>query len=139
MKTTATRKLEFDAGHRLMNHESKCAHCHGHRYVAEITVEANTLDDVGRVVDFSVIKRELGAWIDAHWDHAMVINERDYDLLDYLKNTEQRHYLMTTNPTAENMAQHLMIEGQKLLSDYGIMITKIRLWETPNCYAEVTR
>ena len=39
MIAVITRKLEFDAGHRVMNHESKCATCHGHRYVLEVTAE----------------------------------------------------------------------------------------------------
>jgi len=138
MKTTATRTLEFDAGHRLVNHESKCAHCHGHRYKAEVTCEADTLDSIGRVIDFSAIKAALGSWIDTHWDHAMVVNETDRDLLDYLRLTKQRHYVMATNPTAENMAEHLMVIGNQLLLTSSIRIVKIKLWETPNCYVEVT-
>lgn len=49
---TVTRVLEFDAGHRVVNHESKCATLHGHRYKVEIVAAAPGLDSLGRVIDF---------------------------------------------------------------------------------------
>ena len=58
-----TRRLEIDSGHRLMKHEGKCRNYHGHRYVFEATVEGPGLDEVGRIVDFSVIKERLGGWL----------------------------------------------------------------------------
>src|SRR5262249_14498003 len=53
---TCTRLLQFDAGHRVYQHEGKCANLHGHRYTAEITAQAEALDKIGRVIDFSVLK-----------------------------------------------------------------------------------
>ena len=47
---TCTRRLTFCAGHRVLGHESKCAHPHGHNYVVYVTAEAEQLDDVGRVM-----------------------------------------------------------------------------------------
>ena len=35
---TITRRLEFDAGHRIPHHANQCRHLHGHRYALEITV-----------------------------------------------------------------------------------------------------
>ena len=35
---TITRKLEFDAGHRIPDHKSQCRNLHGHRYTLEITL-----------------------------------------------------------------------------------------------------
>ena len=35
-----TRRLEFDAGHRIPNHQSQCRHLHGHRYALEVTLVA---------------------------------------------------------------------------------------------------
>ncbi|MEE8246777.1 MAG: 6-carboxytetrahydropterin synthase, partial [Alphaproteobacteria bacterium] len=37
---TVTRRLEIDAGHRVMTHGSKCRHLHGHRYVVEAVCRA---------------------------------------------------------------------------------------------------
>ena len=35
---TCTRRIEFDAAHRVMGHEGKCKHLHGHRYALEARV-----------------------------------------------------------------------------------------------------
>ena len=74
---TVTRKLEWDSGHRVLNHGGKCRHLHGHRYVAEITVEATQLNDLGMVVDFSLIKERVGKWIDENWDHNFLAHPED--------------------------------------------------------------
>ena len=34
----ATRRIEWDMGHRVPEHGGKCRTPHGHRYVAEVTV-----------------------------------------------------------------------------------------------------
>jgi 6-pyruvoyltetrahydropterin/6-carboxytetrahydropterin synthase len=41
-----TRRLEFDAGHRIPDHASQCRHLHGHRYALEITLSGR--DHPGR-------------------------------------------------------------------------------------------
>ena len=51
-----TRRLEFDSAHRVMNHEGKCKMLHGHRYVLEASFSAKKLDELGRVIDFGVIR-----------------------------------------------------------------------------------
>lgn len=72
-----TRRFEFDYGHRVLGHEGKCRHLHGHRGRAEVTVSASELDDLGRVIDFSVIKEKVGSWIDEHWDHNLLLHPED--------------------------------------------------------------
>ena len=74
-----TRRLEWDAMHRIPGHEGKCRAFHGHRYVAEITCAAPTLDALGRVVDFGVIKQRVGTWIDENWDHTAILAAHDTD------------------------------------------------------------
>lgn len=144
-----TRRLEFDAGHRLVGHESKCANLHGHRYRAEITVSAPELDGVGRVVDFSVVKKEVGGWIDEHWDHNMILHVDDplapfgslpdccvnllHDILGAKKPYIMPHAL---NPTAENMAWVLFGIAWELFSDTPLVVEHVRLYETPNCWAD---
>ena len=71
------RQLKFCAGHRLYRHESKCAFFHGHNYRVDLEVVAakggDEVDEVGRVVDFSLIKKRMLGWLDDHWDHAFLI------------------------------------------------------------------
>ena len=136
----ATRILKFDAGHRVVNHESKCRSLHGHEYKAHIFAESDALDSLGRVIDFSVIKEKVGAWIDEHWDHTMILWEQDPDL-DKINSCDKAKPVFVTefNPTAENLALFLINEiCPKLLNGTGVRVSKIILFETSNCYVEVT-
>jgi len=134
---TITRKLEFDAGHRLMGHESKCRNTHGHRYVCEVTATAPGLDGVGRVIDFSVLKAELGGWLDEHWDHGFIFQAGD-PIEPFLRENNQRCYQVPWPPTAEHMASFLLKWFGEMMAHHNITITAVRLWETPNCYALAT-
>jgi len=141
---TCTRRIQFCAGHRVHGHESKCSNLHGHNYVAFITAEATDLDEVGRVIDFSVLKSEVGGWIDDYWDHGMILKETDPALAAVkatpsCANGSQKLYVMRENPTAENMAAHLLSVAGPLLHRFGVAPTKVVLWETENCYAEAVR
>lgn len=133
-----TRRLEFDAAHRVMEHESKCKYLHGHRYVIEASFEAEALDEIGRVIDFGVVKEKLGAWVDRHWDHTAILHEADQALGDAVAvQTGQAVYYLPYNPTAENMARYLLEEiCPEMFSGKGLRCTRIRIWETPNCYAD---
>ena len=135
---TCTRKIEFDAAHRVMEHQSQCKMLHGHRYVIEATFEAAQLDKLGMVIDFGVIKEILGGWIDKNWDHNTILNIADKVLGDEIaKITGQKIYYLNGNPTAENMAEYLHVEiCPKLFLDKNIACKKIKLFETPNCYAK---
>ncbi len=134
---TIVRKLEFDYGHRVLGHEGKCRHFHGHRGVAEIEVVALDLDSVGRVIDFGVVKELVGGWTDVHWDHSLLLHSDDPQLL-HLKSTEERppYVMKFGNPTAENMARELFGIAEQLLSPYQIRVQAVVIWETPACRAE---
>ncbi len=135
---SCTRHIEFDAAHRVMLHESKCKHLHGHRYVIEATFTANALDSLGRVVDFGVIKEKLGGWVDANWDHNTILCVKDKPLGTLIEQElGQRIFYLPTNPTAENLAAYLLeTVCPALFTDDTLRCTRIRLWETPNCYAD---
>src|SRR5574343_934840 len=73
------RSHEICAGHRVVGHESKCRHLHGHNYVFHFHVAPITvpLDDIGRVIDFSVVKSTLCQWLENNWDHRFLHWEND--------------------------------------------------------------
>ena len=60
------RQLKFCAGHRLYQHESKCAFFHGHNYRVDVEVAGESggteVDSIGRIVDFSMIKKRMLVW-----------------------------------------------------------------------------
>ena len=139
MSLELTRRISFCAGHRLLGHEGKCAHFHGHNYVAEITVRSvdDTLDSVGRVVDFAEIKSRLKGWIDTYWDHAFLLWEKDANGIAAIESVDPpRLFLMSANPTAEVMADHLYrVVCPSELSGLGVRCTRVTLWETPESCA----
>ena len=139
---TCSRFLEFDAAHRVMQHESKCRTIHGHRYKIEVIVTADQLDMVGRVIDFGVIKGVLGQWIDDNLDHTAILRFDDPLLESISKDSEsfKKPYTVMFNPTAENLSKHIYEIGNQLLKSHGISVVKVICWETPNCkadYAEI--
>lgn len=135
---TCTRRIEFDAAHRVMGHEGKCRNLHGHRYMLEASFVAERLDSLGRVVDFSVIKERLGGWVDANWDHATILFKKDDRLGGAIEAvTGQRIYYLAENPTAENMAAYILRDiCPALFAGSDVACVRVRLYETPNCYAE---
>lgn len=134
---TCTRRLSWSSAHRVMRHESKCAHLHGHNYQAEITCTAPELDSVGRVIDFGVIKERVGAWIDTHWDHGGIYHEGDHEILQLSRSMGWKVAILPDNPTAEVLARVLMDRAQKLLADAGIRVCRVMVEETDNCSATV--
>lgn len=144
--TTCTRKFSFDAAHRVLRHESKCRSLHGHTYIVEVTCSAKQLDHCQRVIDFSVIKSLVGAWIDDRLDHTTLINSEDEELLEFCESqsTISKHklpYLFKGEPTAENIALHILERAQLLMdtNQHAITVEKVVVHETPNCRAEAYR
>jgi 6-pyruvoyltetrahydropterin/6-carboxytetrahydropterin synthase len=140
-----TRKIEFDAGHRIPNHKSKCRNMHGHRYVLEATVEGNIKEadtissDAGMVHDFSDLKEVMDAAITRPWDHGFLVWINDTDARKALENfSDHKTIILDCIPTAENLvslAAKLISNG---LHDVGsnLKLVKVRLYETPNNWAD---
>jgi 6-pyruvoyltetrahydropterin/6-carboxytetrahydropterin synthase len=140
MLVTCTRRLEWDAMHRIPNHEGKCKAFHGHRYVAEITCTATELDNLGRIIDFGILKSLIGTWIDENWDHTGILMANDTDpaikaIIESNGKYGRPIYLIDAPPTAENIAIELAKVTQKLLINTEIELIALRVWETPNCSA----
>jgi 6-pyruvoyltetrahydropterin/6-carboxytetrahydropterin synthase len=132
-----TKRIEFDAGHRLVKHESKCANLHGHRYAVEVELTLLlSLDDVGRILDFSEIKSVFGKWIDDNLDHAFIVNVHD-PIVDAIISSG-KYFIVEFEPTAENLSLMLLNKAQQLLDCDRFKVSRIKLWETPTSTAEVT-
>ena len=134
-KITATRYHDFSAGHRVHGHEGKCAHLHGHNYRVHFTVQA-PLDDVGRVMDFSSIKDRLCNWLEANWDHKMLIGAADPLLPGLVYLDHDGIVEVPFNPTAENMAEHLLTQiAPAQLEGTGVTLIHVSIEETRKCSA----
>lgn len=150
---TVTRRFVFDAAHRVLGHAGKCRHLHGHRYEVDVTVRPNLgLNDLGMVVDFSVLKEKVGTWIDQYLDHNIILNVRDQlakfwndgdrDPIkdwdgDYLGEVfgGRKPFILEMNPTAENLAELIFHHAKELLIADSIKIVSVTVFETEKCSA----
>ena len=82
------------------------------------------------VIDFADIRDKVKSWIDDNLDHRMILH-RDDPLVPVLEELGEAHYLMDSNPTAENIAAHIY----EMTSSDELQISEVRLWETVNSFA----
>lgn len=143
-----TKKIEFSAGHRLLNYIGKCNSPHGHEYLAEITISASRgYNKNSMVIDFGDVKEHVKSWIDLKWDHGFLLNSNDTSLIESLKSAPytcpdypKLYIFDNVNPTAEMMARELYekvvhpifsgIDKDRLVAAYSVTI-----WETPSSCA----
>ena len=121
-----TKTFDFCYGHRLLRYEGKCRHLHGHNGRVEVDVVADSLDGLGMVVDFGEISANLKQWVDANLDHRMLLCRED-PVAAMLGEAGEPLFLMDDNPTAENIARLIFLEGRRC----GLDVAEVRLWETP--------
>ena len=140
-----TRRLEFDAGHRLPNHKSQCRNIHGHRYALEITLSSDVIReegaaDDGMVMDFGDIKRIANEKLVDLWDHAFLVHRGDNVMIDFLAAISgHKTVILDVVPTAENLAQAAFAILKDAYHDrfgHVLELTRVRLYETPNCWAD---
>ena len=144
---TITRKLEFDAGHRIPDHKSQCRNLHGHRYTLEITligavIEEEGSSDNGMIMDFSEIKALAKLHLVDVWDHAFLVYEKDHTMRAFL-DTLPGHKTVVIDkiPTVENLARtayNILKVAYKDHFGTGLHLEKLVLHETPNCWAEIS-
>ncbi len=135
-----TKKIEFDAAHRIIGHDGGCQMVHGHRYVVKITFESSDVDKMGMVIDFRIIKAKFKDWIDKNWDHNIILHVDDRQLGEMIASyTQQKVFYMQQNPTAENIAIYLHKNVlPNVFSDlphYIKSCTQIEVCETPTSTA----
>jgi 6-pyruvoyltetrahydropterin/6-carboxytetrahydropterin synthase len=140
-----TRRLEFDAGHRIPDHASQCRHLHGHRYAIEITLRGRIIDRAGdaangMVMDFSQVKSLAEQHLVSLWDHAFLAYRGDAQVVSLLAQIpNHKTVLLDRVPTAENLASLAFgILSEVYQDKYGndLRLEKVRLYETPNCWAD---
>ena len=136
-----TRKFEFATAHRLQDHEGVCANLHGHNYQLEVSVATEVaLDKIGRVVDFSELKKIVNTFLDANLDHTTIYKEGD-PVMEQVSLVLESYGLkkplaFEKNPTVEVMAQYILGELQKRMPS-NIIVTQIKLYETSNSFVVV--
>ena len=143
-----TRRLEFDAGHRIPDHASQCRHLHGHRYAIEITLAGDVINKAGdaangMVMDFSEVKSLATQHVVDAWDHAFLVYAGDRAVVEFLQSLPgHKTVILDCIPTAENLARLAFRLLDAVYRDtYGnhLRLHQVRLYETPNCWADALR
>ena len=109
-----TVKGHFDAAHALRGYPGECKNLHGHTWDVEVTVAAETLDEIGIVYDFKSLKEDLGSVLDSY-DHAYLNDVEPFDVL---------------NPTAENLAK-VVYDRLVTTVDQRVNVVEVVIWESP--------
>ena len=135
-----TKRIEFDAGHRVARHGGQCANPHGYRYFVDLTVEGPLVDDdaaadYGMVVDFGRLKNFLTTQVHDRYDHGFMVEDADTEMRDALTGHDWKVIVVPWTPTAENLAQAI---GR----DAGILrpmrVVSVTVFETPTSSATWT-
>ncbi len=149
-KTTVTRYHDFSMGHAVTGHKligdngdettinGPCYNLHGHNYRVTFTIEGTSLDSVGRVLDFNVIKAKLCMWLENNWDHKFLINMNDERAAGLVSLNPTGVILVDFNPTAENLGGYLInVVAPEVLTGTNTTLVSVNIEETRKCSATV--
>lgn len=133
MKVGIYKEVQIDTSHRLLHYQGKCANLHGHRWKVEIWIEGEP-DPVTKIlIDYSMIKEIVDKY-----DHQIILNQED----PMAPRIREFHPVITTpgDPTSELMALLIRDDLHAFCQKQGIKATvpKIRVWESPTAFAELT-
>ena len=122
MFATICKEFTFDAAHQLPNHAGKCQQLHGHTYKVRVYLRGKVRpfdgsSNEGMVEDFAVVKEVFKRKIESVCDH------------QFLNKT-----VPLPTPTAESLAGWML----RTLREELPSVVKVRVYETPTSYAEVT-
>ncbi len=135
-QVSVERFHDISMGHRVVGHEGKCKHLHGHNYRFHFVCIGEQLDKLGRVIDFGAIKEYLCLWIEEHWDHKMMLWEQDPILHDLSQLLPEDLVVVPFNPTAEEIARYMVeVIGPMQLRGTGIKLKSCQVEETSKCSA----
>lgn len=113
-------KAHYDSAHFLRNYHGKCENLHGHHYVVEAALSYDDVGPGGMAFDFTEAKVHLRA----------IANELDH------KNINDVPPFTELEPSAENQARWIFEELRKRLGSEGEHLAYVRVWETPNQWAQ---
>jgi len=116
-------KDSFSAAHRLIGYKGKCEELHGHNFTVEAFFGGDQLGDDGMLIDFQIIKGYLQAVLET-LDHR------------YINNIP---FFAERASSAEHIAVYIFEEIEKRLTEKGVSLKGVRVWESEKAYASYER
>jgi 6-pyruvoyltetrahydropterin/6-carboxytetrahydropterin synthase len=109
----------FSSAHSLRGYRGKCEALHGHNWRVEISAAAETLDELGMVMDFGLLKAAVDAVLET-LDHTFLNEVPPFDQI---------------NPSSENIARHIFEQTAGTIDDDRVRLVNCRVWESDNAYS----
>ncbi len=131
-RVTITRRLRFNAAHRVYNPAfsdarnnevfGKCnnPNWHGHNYILDVSVTGDVDPDTGYVIDLSIIR-------DAVTKHVI-------DVVDHRNLNIDVPFLRDMIPTTENLAVAFWHVIAPVIAPH--VLTRVRIYETENNFVD---
>ena len=124
---TIFKDYRFAAGHFIPGHTGGCENLHGHNYRVRVHVTAETLDELGMVIDFADLK-EVVEEVLGPFDHRVINDLPPFD---------------STSPTAEELAAYTHREVTRRLHETrgedaearGLDVRRVEVWESESSCA----
>ena len=114
-----TVKTGFAAAHQLRLYDGKYENLHGHNWTAQVTVEADELDQIGVGIDFVTLKNMV----------EKVLSQLDYHNINEIPPFDEQ------NPSAENIARWLFFELKAQINTASTRMNRVEICEMEGCGA----
>jgi 6-pyruvoyltetrahydropterin/6-carboxytetrahydropterin synthase len=146
MKKTITKEFVWDCAHKLFNpnlsiEDNKkiygaCSNIHGHTYHLFVTVSGE--EENGMVINFKDLKLIINKEIVNKIDHTLTLTKGDA-LIDKLKDYDIELIIVDYETTCENQLADYWNILEPKLKEKGVILEKLKLYETPTSYAELSK
>ncbi len=112
-----TVEQSFAAAHALRNYKGACENLHGHNFKVHVTIEGDTLDKAGMLVDFLDVK---------------ALMQEVMQRLDHQNLNDVAPFNEEKNPSAECIAEYLYAHVSAGLKDVPVpvRVREVKVWET---------
>jgi len=109
----------FSSAHSLRGYKGKCESLHGHNWKVEVSVQKDTLNKEGLVIDFKELKALL----------KKVLTKLDH------KNLNTLSFFKKHNPSSENIAYFIYKELKPQIAKRGCKLKEVIISETEDSCA----
>lgn len=107
-----SKKFEFDAAHKIGDHDGKCENLHGHTWKVRVSYIGRELNNKNMLVDFGKLKEDIGN----------VIDELDHSYLNEV--------LDLKNVTSEVLGKYIKDEIPTTYRDGDVCLHSVEVWES---------
>ncbi|MHB9131926.1 MAG: 6-carboxytetrahydropterin synthase QueD [Armatimonadota bacterium] len=104
---------QFSAAHTIRGYPGPCCQLHGHNYRIEVHLAGEELDQLGMLIDYTVVKRAL-AQVLSPYDHAFLNDLPEFAIV---------------NPTSEGLARQIYFGLKEALFTDEDITRRVRLTE----------